>query len=73
MKGFELFLQRVLFVLLENEHQGDALVPLPDNRGVEFPKSSKVSSTVSSPSDSISASREAPPAEMSLVVPALGV
>ena len=36
MKGFELFLQRVLFVLLEIEHQGDALVPLPDNRGVEF-------------------------------------
>ncbi len=36
MKGFELFLQRVLFVLLEIEHQGDALVPLPGNRGVEF-------------------------------------
>ncbi len=36
MKGFDLFLQRVLFVLLEIEHQGDALVPLPDNGGVEF-------------------------------------
>ncbi len=36
MKGFELFLQRVLFVRLEIEHQGDALVPLPDNRGVAF-------------------------------------
>ncbi len=36
MKGFEFFLQGVLFVLLEIEHQGDALVPLPDNRGVEF-------------------------------------
>ena len=36
MKGFELFLQGVLFVLLEIEHQGDALVPLPDIRGVEF-------------------------------------
>ncbi len=33
MKGFELFVQRVLFVLLEIEHQGDALVPLPDARG----------------------------------------
>ena len=36
MKGFELFLQRVLFVLLEIDHQGDALAPLPDSRGVEF-------------------------------------
>ncbi len=36
MKGFELFLQGVLFVLLEIEHLGDALAPPPDNRGVEF-------------------------------------
>ncbi len=36
MKDFEPFLRGVLFVLLEIEHLGDALAPLPDNRGVEF-------------------------------------